>query len=61
MEKEEQEKEKQREMEERDKEKQREMEERTEIEKEKLHFELKMKELVLQGRSKPIFLLLDSS
>ena len=37
------------------------MEERIEIEKEKIHFELKMKELELQGTSIPKSLPLDSS
>ena len=50
---EEREKEKQREMEEREKEKHREMLERVELEKEKMHYEIKMKELELSSKSLP--------
>ena len=50
---EEREKAKQREMEEREKEKHREMLERVELEKEKMHYEIKMKELELSSKSMP--------
>ena len=68
LEMEEREKEKQREheklrleMEEREREKERERQERIEIEKEKLDFQLKMKELELQEKTKPNILPLDTS
>ena len=49
------------EMEEREREKEREWQERIEIEKEKLEFQLKMKQLELQDKTKPKTLPLDSS